>query len=99
MLVALLLCVVPDLALSSVPGVFVFDLQQSVESVQGGRARVPAPLSSLPGPSRPVVSLVAAPRPALVGDRPVPPRVPRADVTVHQRRHSEGDSRVPDDAH
>lgn len=65
LVLAILIYVTLDLSLAGMPGAFVFELGDSVESVQGARARAAADVVALP---------------AEAGGVAVPSRLPAADV-------------------
>jgi hypothetical protein len=90
-LVALLIYVTLDLSLPAMPGAFVFDADDSVESLQSARARVVSGLDTVPNedagcrgvPSPVRIDMASAPRPP---ERAMPPRrthrLPRATLVV-----------------
>ena len=86
MLCALLLYVTLDLSLPAMPGAFVFEAGDSVESVQASRSRHPAAILVLPAPAAARLPLVEpVPRvvqPVAATSRPHRPvkRPPRAAI-------------------
>jgi hypothetical protein len=62
-LLALLVYVTLDLSLPAMPGAFVFEVDESVESVHGTRGRVAADVSAAPVRSHDAVVVVTAPLP------------------------------------
>lgn len=74
-LVALLLYVTLDLSLPAMPGAFVFEVEDSVESVHGGRSRSPVEVGPLAQPREPLAPPVAPDEaPALTGPAVSGPR-------------------------
>lgn len=79
LLLGLLVYVTLDLSLPSMPGAFVFDAGDSVESVQMSRAREGRTVISCRAPTV-VAEFAAVARPAVNGPR-APRRVPRRALT------------------
>lgn len=81
LLAALLIYVGLDLALPAMPGAFVFDAGDSVESLDVGRARLSARLVTLPTPPG------STPLPRLCRESPPAWRVPVAAGVAHPAIH------------
>ena len=65
LLVAVLIYVALDLSLAGMPGAFVFDPAESVESAHGARPRVPGPFVAVAAtPRQSAITLTTPPPPA-----------------------------------
>jgi hypothetical protein len=98
LVLAVLVYVSLDLSMAEMPGAFVFEPAESVESVHGARARGAEPLVAIPASPSPSAVTVATPSP-LPATCTAFVRVPRARRIVSRPPRAVLAPAAPEDAH